>query len=360
VNGSRTVRRDIPLVLIVFVATLVVLAGSWSILGRASSRSTPAATPPAGASGIAVGGSASGNSSAASPGPVSSGGIAPDATPLVPVLTPGPSGEVPTVTLTGAGDIAVCDSDGAKLTSDLMLRQPGWFFTIGDNAYENGRPGDFAKCYAPTWGRILDRTILPVIGNHDWLTKDASGYLDYFGARATPTGNDYYSMDLGGWHIVVLDSDCAKVGGCKPGTPQGDWLAQDLASSTAHCTLALWHHPRFSSGEHGDQLQVAPFWQMLYDAHADLILNGHDHDYERFAPMDPSGKETRPNGIREIVVGTGGGALREFHEIQPNSEFRLQKVFGVLQLTLHPASYDWQFMPADGSQITDAGSTPCH
>ena len=358
-NESRPVRREIPLVLVVFAATLVILAGAWSIVTRTSSRPTPTHNLPPGPSAVA-GASQEPTSSAASEEPVSSAGIAPNATQLIPSIAPGASGEPGTVVLTGAGDIAVCDSDGAQQTSNQLLAQKtGWFFTVGDNAYEDGSRQVYAKCYAPTWGRVLDRTILPVPGNHDWLTTDASGYLDYFGGRAEPNGTDYYSMDLGAWHIIVLESDCAKVGGCKPDNPQGRWLARDLAASTAHCTMALWHHPRWSSGEHGDQEQVAPFWTALYNAGAELVINGHDHDYERFAPQDPNGQETRPGGIREIVVGTGGGALRQFHTIQPNSEFRLAGSYGVLRLTLHPASYDWEFLPADGS-VSDSGTTPCH
>ena len=354
-NGTRPRRREIPLVLIVFVATLVVLAGGWWIFSRTSG--TPRATHVPSTIAAATDGRITPPPSDA---PVGSAGIAPNATQLIPSIAPGPSGEPATVVLTGAGDIAVCDSDGAKQTSDQLLAQKeGWFFTVGDNAYEDGSNEVYDTCYAPTWGRILDRTILPVPGNHDWLTRNAAGYFDYFGARAEPNGTDYYSMDLGAWHIIVLESDCTKVGGCRPDNPQGRWLARDLAQSTAHCTLALWHHPRWSSGEHGDQQQVAPFWTALYNAGADLIINGHDHDYERFAPQDPSGQETRPGGIREIVVGTGGGALREFHTIQPNSEFRLAGTFGVLRLTLDPASYDWEFLPSNGS-VSDSGTTPCH
>jgi len=354
VDRPPSARRDVTLGIVVFAATLVILAGGWAALSRAASAPTRTTTP----SGFALGTPPVGSSSP-SAAPVGSAGIDPGATPFTPSLAPGPSGEPATVVLTGAGDIALCDSNGAQLTSDLLLKQPGWFFTVGDNAYEDGSDKVYADCYAPTWGRILDRTILPVPGNHDWLTNGADGYLHYFGARARPDGTDYYSMDLGAWHIVVLESDCTKVGGCKPDSPQGRWLAQDLAQSTAHCTLAFWHHPRYSSGEHGDQLQVAPFWDALYQAGAELVVNGHDHDYERFAPQDPNGQETRPNGIREIVVGTGGGALRQFHSTQPNSEFRMAGNFGVLQLTLKPASYEWQFIPATGT-VSDSGTAPCH
>ena len=159
-------------------------------------------------------------------------------------------------------------------------------FTAGDNAYENGSPDQFRDCYDPTWGAFKDRT-RPAAGNHDWETKDLAGYLGYFGEAAAPQGVSWYSYDLGTWHVVVLDSDCAAVGGCEATSPQGRWLAADLAASDATCTLAIWHHPRFSSGFHGNIAEVAPFWEALYAAGADVVINGHDHDYERFAPQTP-------------------------------------------------------------------------
>ena len=181
-------------------------------------------------------------------------------------------------------------------------------FTLGDNAYDSGSPAEFRDCYDPTWGRVKDRTELPVAGNHDYGTPNAAGYRDYFGKRATPDGETWYSRDIGDWHVVVLDANCTEIaGGCGPGSPQLQWLRQDLRQSDARCTLAMWHQPRFSSGEHGNDPSVAPFWNVLYDAGADLILNGHDHDYERFAPQDPNGNRDKDHGIVEIVVGTGGG-----------------------------------------------------
>jgi 3',5'-cyclic AMP phosphodiesterase CpdA len=206
---------------------------------------------------------------------------------------------------------------------------------------------------------VKDRTVLPAAGNHDWNTDGAAGYLGYFGTTAAPQGTTWYSTDLGAWHVVVLDSDCAKVGGCDAGSAQGRWLARDLAASTAHCTLAIWHHPRFSSGQHGNDPTVAPFWDQLHAAGAELVINGHDHDYERFAPQDPAGTVERPGGLREIVVGTGGAELRAFHAQAANSEFRQAGVYGVLRLTLHPFNYDWEFLPV-GGDIADSGSTPCH
>jgi hypothetical protein len=290
-------------------------------------------------------------------------GSAPVATatprPTVPPAVGPAASDAPTFVLQGAGDIARCKTDGAMQTSDLLLRQPGWIFTAGDNAYEDGSEASYAKCYAPAWGRVLDRTILPAPGNHDWHTKDARGYRDYFGARATPHGTTWYATTIGTWHVVVLDSECEKVGGCGPSSPQGRWLADDLAASREVCTLAIWHEPRFSSGFHGDAKAVAPFWDALYAANAELIVNGHDHDYERFAPQTPDGQFDPTHGIRELVVGTGGAELRDFTHGTPNAQFRLAQTLGILRLTLHPTGYDWAFLAVDGS-IKDSGSTGCH
>jgi hypothetical protein len=340
-TNSRSAARLAGLLIIIFVATFVLLVGGQALLGRASSDGVAHSAAPA-----ITGGPGSSTGATGEPSPVPS---------------VGPTGSADeTVVLTGAGDIADCAVlDGAKKTSDLLLREKGSIFTVGDNAYEVGSTKNFTDCYVPTWGRLLGRTILPVAGNHDWMTDGAAGYLAYFGAAAAPQGVTWYSTDVGAWHVIVLDSDCAQVGGCGDASPQGQWLKQDLADSTAHCTLAIWHHPRYSSGEHGDDGRTTPFWRQLYAAQADLVINGHDHDYERFAPQDPFGKVERPGGIREIVVGTGGAEKRGFKKQAANSEFRLSGEWGVLRLTLHPANYDWEFLPVDGA-VADSGSTPCH
>ena len=341
---SRSAGRQLGLLLVVFLATIALLGGGWALLARSRDGTGPTRS----ASPVA----------AASPSPVGSAGPGASSSPSTSV-GPDASGG-PVVVLTGAGDIADCSLAGARQTSDLLLGQTGSFFTAGDNAYEVGSAKDFSSCYGPTWGRVLDRTVLPAAGNHDWLTDGAAGYRAYFGAAASgPDGATWYSKDLGAWHVVVLDSNCSFVGGCEATSPQGRWLAADLAASDARCTLAIWHHPRFSSGEHGNDPSVAPFWDILAAAGADLIVNGHDHDYERFAPQTPAGTELRPGGMREIVIGTGGAGLRPFHAIAPNSEFRQAGTWGVLRLTLHPVNYDWEFLPVSGS-IADSGSTPCH
>ncbi len=176
---------------------------------------------------------------------------------------------------------------------------------------------------------------------------------------ASPDGTTWYSYDLGTWHIVVLDSTCSAAGGCGLDSPQGRWLSSDLAASSATCTLAIWHHPRWSSGEHGNDSEVAPFWDALYRAGADIVVNGHDHDYERFAPQDPAGHEDRTRGIREFVVGTGGADLRPFLRQAANSEARFSVAHGVIRFTLYPGRYDWAFLATDSS-VSDAGTAFCH
>jgi hypothetical protein len=209
----------------------------------------------------------------------------------------------------------------------------------------------------------------PAVGNHEYQktggtecdgTASASGYFDYFGARAGDPNKAYYSFDLGSWHIIALNSMCYKGGGCEAGSPQEKWLRAELAASTADCTLAFWHHPRFSSGPSGDDTKTAAFWEALYEAGADIVLSGHDHMYERFAPQTPSATPDAARGIREFVVGTGGRSLFSFSStVRPNSEVR-SKTYGVLKLVLRPTGYDWQFLAEQGKTFTDSGSTECH
>ncbi len=233
-------------------------------------------------------------------------------------------------------------------------------FTLGDNAYDAGSPAEFRACYDPTWGRFRDRTAFPVPGNHDYGVAGAAGYRAYFGTAAAPDGTTWYSRDVGTWHVVVLDANCDQPDvGCGPDSAQVRWLRRDLAASHARCTLALWHQPRFSSGEHGDDEATGPFWDALYAAGADLVLNGHDHDYERFAPQDPDGHADDARGLTEIVVGTGGGELRGFAELVPNSVARSHGVFGVIDLTLAPDGWSSRFHATDGSFSDDAHGA-CH
>lgn len=264
------------------------------------------------------------------------------------------------VVLIGAGDIADCsDLAGAEATAKLLEANPGTVMALGDLAYPNGTAEDF-NCYDKTWGRVKDRT-RPAVGNHEFHSSGAAHYFQYFGAAAGDPKTGYYSYDLGSWHIVVLNSECEEIGGCGAGSPEEKWLRADLAAHPAGCTLAYFHKPRFSSGlNHGNDPEVGAFWQALYDFNAELILNGHDHDYERFAPQDPNGNADSKRGIREFVVGTGGKNHREFGIHKVNSEIRNNDTFGVLKMTLKATGYDWKFLPEAGKTFTDSGSGSCH
>jgi hypothetical protein len=263
--------------------------------------------------------------------------------------------------LVGAGDIAGCpDFSGAEATAKLLDSIPGTVFTAGDNAYEEGTAQQFHDCYGVTWGRHKSRT-RPAPGNHEFHSGGATPYFDYFGASAGDPARGYYSYDLPAWHIVVLNSECDQVGGCQSGSPEEKWLRQDLQTHPATCTLAYWHKPLFSSGaKHGNDLGMKDFWKGLYEARAAIVINGHDHDYERFAPQDPEGKADPVRGIREIVVGTGGKSHRPFAAPLPTSELRNDDTYGVLKLTLHAKSYDWEFIPEAGKTFRDSGSDTCH
>ncbi len=261
--------------------------------------------------------------------------------------------------LVGAGDIASCTSGGDEATAKLLDANSGTVFTTGDNAYRNGTADEFSACYVPSWGRHKWRT-RPAPGNHDYYTSGAAGYYGYFGWRAGSPSRGYYSYERGAWHVVVLNSNCSAVGGCGKGSPQEQWLRADLLAHPARCTLAYWHAPRFSSGPHGSDSLYQALWQALYDHRAELVLNGHDHAYERFAPQTASGSLDRTRGIREIVVGTGGASSYAFESVERNSEVRGSSTFGVLRLTLRPQGYDWKFLPVAGKTFTDSGSTSCH
>jgi len=264
------------------------------------------------------------------------------------------------VVLVGAGDIADCkDLTGAEATAKLLDQLAGTVMAVGDLAYPDGSKENFV-CYDKTWGRAKSRT-RPAPGNHEFHAAGASPYFDYFGATAGDPKTGYYSYELGAWHIIVLNSECKDVGGCEAGSPQEKWLRSDLAAHPAACKLAYWHKPLFSSGgAHGNDLTVKPLFQALYDARADVVVGGHDHDYERFAPQNPDGAADPAHGIREFVVGTGGKNHRPFGESKPNSEVRDATAFGVLKLTLKPKSYDWQFIPEAGKSFTDSGTGACH
>jgi 3',5'-cyclic AMP phosphodiesterase CpdA len=262
--------------------------------------------------------------------------------------------------LVGAGDIAGCAFEADEATARLLDAIEGTIFTTGDNAYPRGSSESFEECYGETWGRHLDRTRFPVAGNHDWDTADAAGYASYFGATARPEGTTWYAAQLGEWRLIVLDSNCAAVGGCGEGSAQLDWLEAELRENPAVCTIALWHHPRFSSGRYGDDPATDQFWRALEAAGTELVLTGHDHHYERFAPQNASGVADADRGIRQIVVGTGGAPLREVVREAPNSEVRAGDTYGVLRLELAEGTYAWSFVPVAGQTFTDAGTGTCH
>lgn len=277
--------------------------------------------------------------------------------------------------IAAAGDIA-CDPAAAaynggagvktqcrqRATSDLLLTiAPDAVLTLGDNQYSTGTYDQFMASYDPTWGRLKGIT-RPAVGNHEYGTAGAAGYFQYFGSAAGDPAKGYYSFDIGAWHVVALNSNCTVVD-CSAGSAQTQWLRADLAAHPAACTLAYWHHARFSSGPHGDESQsaaVAPLWQALYDAGADLVLNAHDHDYERFAPQTPAGAADAVRGLREFVVGTGGRSHYQVTTPIANSEVVDSTTFGVLALTLRATGYDWRFVPEAGATFTDSGSQTCH
>ena len=265
---------------------------------------------------------------------------------------------VPSVRLVAAGDIASCDEEGDSATAALVAEMGGdvAVATLGDHAYPFGSDETYAECYGPTWGQFLERT-RPAIGNHDVREDEGAAYHAYFGERAGAPGAAWYSYEIGAWHAVVLDSSCGRVG-CKPGTAQHDWLVEDLAATSSTCTLAYWHRPRFTSGPHGEFANSEPFWETLDSAGADLVLAGHDHLYERFAPQAPDGSADE-NGMRQFTVGTGGKELYPAERTAPNSEVIIDDTFGVLELTLHADSYDWRFLTVDGEEA-DSGSAACH
>ena len=253
----------------------------------------------------------------------------------------------------GAGSATRCHQ---RATSDLALAlDPDAVLLLGDIQYEQGGLSAFERSFDPSWGRFGAR-LRPAPGNHEYATPGATGYFSYFGAAAA---GGFYGFDLGDWRILSLDSNCPERRGCLPDSVQGRWLRHQLADHPGKCTLAYWHHPRFSSGLHGSDATLEPFWRLLYDAGADLVLSGHDHEYERFAPQDPAGALDVERGLREFVVGTGGKDLRAFTAIRANSQVREHRSFGVLWLQLRDGGYDWEFVTENGV-VLDAGSAPCH
>ena len=268
------------------------------------------------------------------------------------------------VTLIGACDIAdglAFNLSGAFETAALLDANPTVpVFACGDLAYENGTDDDFMQAYDATWGRARARTI-PAPGHHEYTIQNGTGFYNYWGPAAGNSTKGYYSLNLGAWHLIILNGNCSQVG-CTAGSAQELWLKNDLATHTQACTLAVWHEPLYtSSAGITPNTAIRPLWQDLYNANADLIVNGHAHNYERFAPQDANGNLDTARGIIEIVVGTGGVGHAPFNTtFAGNSLVQNATTFGVIKLTLHASSFDWQFIPVAGQTFTDSGTQACH
>ena len=293
---------------------------------------------------------------------------------LIVAVTPPLAAAAPP-TLAAAGDIACAPSDNTPSASACqqgataaLVRQlaPTVVAALGDLQYESADLAEFAGSFDLSWGAFKGQ-MYPAPGNHEYYTNGASGYFDYFNGVGAATGaagargKGYYSYFLGAWHIIVLNSNCDRVS-CASGSEQVQWLRAELARFQPPCTLAYWHHPLYTSGPNRNDpndLATAPLWDALYEAGADVVLNGHDHDYERFAQQDPAGNRDEADGIREFVVGTGGRSLYDFQRRSPHSQFRDKANFGALRVTLGPGAYDWRFFTAGGA-VLDSGSGVCH
>ena len=303
--------------------------------------------------GVAIVTLACGGGSPSSPSPTTTTASATTSVPpgttttTVPVIKP-------TVSISAAADVGWCGLRGADLTGQLLDTLPGPILLPGDVAYPDGREQDFANCYNPFWGRHKSRTF-PVPGNHEYHATGAEPYFAYFGANAGPPGLGYYSMEIGSWLVVAVNSNIA-IG---DGSAQLAWLRTTLATTPVKCTLVFWHHPRFSSAQNGDNHSMAAAFRTLYEANVDVLIAGHDHVYERMAPVDPDGRPDVSRGIRQFTVGTGGAALYNFTSVKSASEVRAS-VWGVLRMQLKADGYDFEFLPVQGESFRDAGSGQCH
>jgi hypothetical protein len=269
------------------------------------------------------------------------------ATALALLLSPSasPAAQPRPATLVAVGDAASCGSDGDSAVADVIARIPGTLAVLGDAVYERGTADEFRECYAPVFGQFWRRT-KAALGNHEYGTGNADAAIAYFKLPR----NGWYSYERGAWHVVVLNSNCSRIGGCGIDSPQERWLRRDLAAHSARCTVAYWHHARWSSGLHGSDETMAALWRTLARGGVDVVLSGHDHHYERFAPID---------GIRAFVVGTGGRSLYPVLGRLPASRAVNVTTYGVLRMTLRATSYDWRFVPVARSTYTDAGRAAC-
>ncbi len=275
--------------------------------------------------------------------------------------------------MVGVGDIASCSQRlgvetailvDSILRADSVAKVQAAVFTLGDNVYSSGTTEQFEKCFTPAWGdpkRRIMKSLHPTPGNHEYYTPNADPYYKYFGPAAGVVGKGYYSYDVAKWHIVVVNSELFvnSIFSDSARKEQLDWVAQDLKDHKALCTIAYWHHPRFSSGWHGSDARFNALWQILYADDVDLVLNGHDHDYERFAPVNPAGILDSAKGIAEIIAGTGGEDLRGFNAIVPNSVYRIEGRVGVLLLTL--GDKEWRSAWVEvGGRVWDQAGGKCH
>ena len=272
-----------------------------------------------------------------------------------------------------AGDIGSCASGGDELTAhlvdsllvaDSVADVEDVVATLGDNAYPNATDADFARCFRPSWGdsakRIMQR-IRPSPGNHEHYVEKAAPYYRFFGRRAGNAGKGYYSYNLGAWHMIVLNSEMLVNSQFSPEDreEQEEWLANELRNNTRRCTLAYWHHPRFSSGWHGSDIRMDNWWKLLYRGGVDVVLNGHDHHYERFHPLDTTGTIDTTRGMVQFVVGTGGIELRGIRAPLSYSAARVTGRWGVLKITLGREEYRYAFLEP-GGRVWDPGGGRCH
>lgn len=264
------------------------------------------------------------------------------------------------VVLLAVGDVGRCDATGDDETGALAASLPGTVAILGDTAYESGSAAELERCFGESWGAVEDRIRYAAMGNHDMKTDDGAPLEAYLGDAVSRDGRTWFSDELGDWHVVILDSNCGFLqGACSSGSDQVRWLREDLAASDARCTLALWHHPRFSSGYHGNSGSVRALWEALHEARAELVLNGHEHDYERFAPQDAGGAADPTGGITEIIAGTGGGDLKPFERTASNSLVRIADTYGILELRLRRSGWSYRFLATDG-RVLDQGDGTCH
>ncbi len=274
------------------------------------------------------------------------------ASPLLSLIAP--AGSDATAVLVGAGDIGSCETVGPQATARLLEGIRGTVFLAGDNAYPSGSAADYRNCFDPTWGRHRSR-MRPVPGNHEYETPGASAYFDYFGASAGPRGLGYYSYAVGPWLILAVNSEVPSTSG----SAQYQWVSDELTRDPRPCTAVIWHRPLFSSGVNGPNPDMRDLWRLLHKLDVELVINGHEHLYERFGPQDAEGRPDPERGVRQFTVGTGGGPTTPLARGAANSQ-AAASVWGVVKFTLESRAYLWEFIPAEGEPFRDSGAAPCH